>query len=121
MSPYVQALKFWPVDQFLAAQEWHYHHGIVISTPELFVMARPVCSTWNSGQMADITQSDPSGDCWYVWLACGSMAHVMDLAPIFCRKPFVSFHRPQAVDCPLVVMDALRAMRLCSGFAHSRH
>ncbi|CAB4186549.1 hypothetical protein UFOVP1329_23 [uncultured Caudovirales phage] len=83
----------------------HLMNGYVVSTPEVFVMARRVHRHWSVAQLLDPTLTAPDGDCWWVWCLAGQMSAVVPLIPI--SLPWVGFERS---NVPVIV----RASRLLS-------
>jgi hypothetical protein len=74
--------------------EAHLIYGLVVSTPDLFLMARPVshdapryeivnpwCNVWDSGEP----------DCWHLYLYAGDMLSAFQQATY--ELPYVSFER----------------------------
>ncbi len=49
----------------------HLRYGYVLSSPEYFLMARPVSLDWSLEQFRDPTLTDPTGNCWWVWATSG--------------------------------------------------
>ncbi len=45
--------------------------GTVLSTPTVFMMARPVFSHWPEDRLKDPRWAEQDGDAWYVWLLAG--------------------------------------------------
>jgi hypothetical protein len=68
----------------------HFLHDTVLSTPEVFVMLRPVCRDWPVEWLHDPQRTDPNGDAWWIWLLAGDAAPVWALHP---PKPWVGFER----------------------------
>jgi hypothetical protein len=92
MTPFERAARFYSdQDRLTEVVEAHFLHGYVISTPEIFVVARRVVSLWPDEMLADIRRVDPDGDCWHVELFAGDMEAVLAAMPF--PLPFVSFHR----------------------------
>jgi len=60
-------------DQDLAA---HFERGYVVSTPQAFVMARPVRRDWKPGRLNDPWDVEPleSADCWFLWVLAGDLS-----------------------------------------------
>ncbi len=71
--------------------EAHFLHGWVISTPELFLMARPVRSDWSDDVVLNPFRLSDSPDMWHVWLAAGDWRQAFRLAPF--PLPWVSIER----------------------------
>lgn len=69
----------------------HLLHGIVVSTPEVFAMVRPVCREWPLAWLRDPERIDPDGDCWWIWLAAGDVRRLFQW-PVPAKK-WVAFER----------------------------
>jgi hypothetical protein len=78
---------------FEADLEAHLLVGWVISTPEVFVMGRPVLSSAPVEQILDPWQTFPreAVDCWHIWLAAGNLAAMWQYLPF--ELPWFSFER----------------------------
>ncbi len=53
--------------------EVHALVGVVVVTPEVFLMGRRVCVGWDEARLLDPWEVDLSGDCWHVWLMAGRL------------------------------------------------
>lgn len=53
----------------------HRKHGYVIMTPEVHIMARPVCKDWDTHLFRRIycVADEEKADCWFIWLLAGSL------------------------------------------------
>ena len=51
----------------------HLVHGVVVSTPDVFAMVRPVWSTWGIERLRTPSETAADGDCWWIWLAAGNV------------------------------------------------
>jgi hypothetical protein len=102
----------WSFEQVIAAHA-HNGGGQVHVTPEVFVLARPVCRAWpeewicdpqrvaaradgggNAGGGGDgggIASADGIADCWHVWLLAGDAPAALRYLPY--ELPFMSWHR----------------------------
>ena len=69
----------------------HVLNGIAISTPDLFLLARPVNSKGNTILFDEpgITFDNP--DCWHIYLASGSLPDIFNALPY--PLPLVSYVR----------------------------
>lgn len=76
---------------FVEDFEAHLRYGWVISTPSLFLMARPVRSDWPEDVVLNPFALPDSPDMWHVWLAAGDWREAFDCAPY--PLPWVSFER----------------------------
>lgn len=72
----------------------HVHNGMLVSTHDVFLACRPVCSSWSDEDHLDISKVAfrDEADCWMVWMASGSMAELMALLAKY-PLPWVSFSR----------------------------
>ncbi len=61
-----------PFVELIAA---HGRHGVVIVTPELFILARRIDPYWPIDRINDPWDAVPDGKCWHVWLAAGDWRH----------------------------------------------
>lgn len=95
MTPWQKALDLYAItgnNDTLGADVWlHFQHGYVVATPEAFAMVRPVWSHWERSKLDDVTQTDPEGDCWYIWCLTGSLAVAASWLP--CPKKWLAFAR----------------------------
>lgn len=73
----------WCAATFREDLEAHLIGGYVHSTPEAFVMARPVCSTAEEAVVLDPWHVFPREECdaWLIWLAAGKVSTLMGLFP----------------------------------------
>jgi hypothetical protein len=60
--------------------EAHLLHGFVFSTPDVFLMGRPVP---RSADVSDVWEYWPAAECdaWFVWLAVGRVGRLFSLMP----------------------------------------
>jgi hypothetical protein len=83
----------------------HFRVGVVISTDEVFMLARPVDLSAHHRDFDDpsITYSNPN--CWHVYLAAGNLARMSDLLPndlpfvSYVRKNSLRHKRRKKIDC----------------------
>jgi hypothetical protein len=70
--------------------EAHLLNGWVISTPEVFLLGRPVP---RSADAADLRAVYPPEECdaWFVWLGVGSAERLLALMPY--DLPWIGWHR----------------------------
>ena len=63
--------------------EAHLLGGVVISTPEVFLMGRPVCSTAPIPEISDPWQAFPGPHCdaWFVWCGAGTVGAMLEAMP----------------------------------------
>jgi len=86
MSPYLQAYESYhsagePYIPWTEALDFHLQHGLVVSSPEVFLMARKVVMAWPdevhvSFRIAETAEADG----WHVWSASGSLGKIMEIA-----------------------------------------
>lgn len=71
----------------------HLRHGFVFSTPEFFVMGRPVKSSAPTREIVNPACDWPREecDCWHVYLMAGDMARAWGILPWAMEK--FSFER----------------------------
>lgn len=77
----------------------HLVHGYVWSSPTCFVMFRPVQSTWPLDMLRAPWETDPAGDCWWVWLLAGDTREAISKMPF--AMPRIGFERqnePRVLD-----------------------
>jgi hypothetical protein len=81
----------WSFEQVMAAHA--YHGGEVHVTPEVFVLARPVCRAWPEEWLCDPQRvaTREVADCWHVWLLAGDAGAAVRYLPY--ELPFMSWHR----------------------------
>lgn len=90
---------------FVRDLELHFLHGYVVSTPQLFMMGRPVCRCWPHARIVDPSFNIRARrNCWHVYLASGDLARMFDLMPF--PLLFISFERMNALR--IYRTDALR-------------
>ena len=73
----------WCASTFRSDLEAHLLNGYVHSTPEAFVMARPVNSKADEGLILNPWHRFERGECdaWLIWLAAGDLASLLGLFP----------------------------------------
>ena len=95
MNPFSTAahwhLGHCPETHFREIVEAHFQSGYVISTPELFILARRIKVDWQEARILDPWQYHPEGDAWHIWLFAGSLPAIPAIIPY--RLPYVTFHR----------------------------
>ena len=87
MSPYLRAHAAYHRDggpwiPWVDALDFHLQHGVVISTPECFIMARRVVAAWPDHHhltLCAVTEED-AADGWHVWSAAGSLDALLEIA-----------------------------------------
>lgn len=71
---------------------WHIRHAIIISTPEAFVLARPV--NWHRTDHADLrVDRRPTPGCFHIYAAAGSRIALAHLTKSF-RVVAITYERP---------------------------
>lgn len=82
MTPVERAKATRPVT-FREELTAHLLHGFVLSTPEAFVMGRPIVKDAPHALQADPWHVFPPDecDCWLVWLAAGDLSAIWRLVP----------------------------------------
>jgi hypothetical protein len=84
MIPYLTAFQEYQKhdrgESWTDALDFHLQRGAVISTPELFVMARPVRREWEDDLHTMLGPVAKAGDCWHVWVGAGNLHELLDLA-----------------------------------------
>lgn len=83
MNPYLQAHTAYHSHgeqevTWTEAMEFHLQRGAVVSTPEIFVMARPVHDFPENHPDLDYTA--PYSDCWHIYAAAGDLRQLLALA-----------------------------------------
>jgi len=100
MSPYTTAWSTWhsqgrPVISWEELIAHFFCFGVVISTPDAFILARPMRADDSDTEHLRLSrlQSPPDADCWNVWLAAGRLTTLLalhDQRPLpwisFCRR-----------------------------------
>ena len=69
----------------------HLALGYVFSTPDYFIMGRPVNHTAPEHMILDLRCVHDQPDAWLVWLACGKIACFNDIAPF--SLPYIGFQK----------------------------
>lgn len=84
MNPYLTAFQEYEKHDrgysWTDALEYHFQFGAVISTPDAFVMARPVQWDWEDDLHTMLGPVANGGDCWHVWVVAGDLAGLLKLA-----------------------------------------
>lgn len=82
----------WCANSFEEDLALHLEHAYVISTPDLFMMGRPI-DRWEDNEQLifDIAFRFPRPNCWLVWLCAGDISLALKMAPF--RLPWVAFQR----------------------------
>ena len=86
MSPYLKAHESYhaagePYLPWTEALDFHLQHGLVVSTPEVFLMARKVVMAWPDDLHVSFRMpEDDEADGWHVWCAAGPLGKIMEIA-----------------------------------------
>lgn len=93
--------------------EWHLQAGVVLSTPDCFVMGRPVNSKAGDWRITESMQLWPRDkqDCWYIFAMCGDMAKAFSMLPY--ELPLIAFQRKAQKELRFYQLPRLRS--LCDG------
>lgn len=67
--------------------------GIIMSTPRLFVLMRPVCSHRPESWAEHLAQDEPEADAWYVHLLVGDLQLALQLGHTLPPLPRLCFQR----------------------------
>lgn len=87
----------------------HMKHGFVFSTPDYFIMGRPVNSKAAEAQIVDpaCTFKPEECDCWHVYLMAGDVTKVWNIMPY--PLPKVSFERRN--ELRFYTLDSIRRIQ----------
>jgi hypothetical protein len=97
MTPFEQALAVYVQEPcartFADDLEAHLRYGLVISTPEYFLMARKVIKDAPPREITDswFYFNQNLANCWHVWLLAGDIRMAFLSADV--RLPWVSFEK----------------------------
>jgi len=86
MSPYLKAHEAYhsagdPYIAWAEALDFHLQHGLVVSTPEVFLMARKVVMAWPDDAHVSFRMPEAGeADGWHVWCAAGPLGKIMEIA-----------------------------------------
>lgn len=86
---------------------WYLLHGVVISTPDRFLMAKAVRK-----EVGESDWNPDNPDCWYVAIAVGKgcLKWFLEQAPF--RLPYLAWARMKAKGNPVRIYRAERFARL---------
>lgn len=73
----------WP---FTSVIEMHLLGGYVVSTPEYFILARPVDSTADEARILNPLISFSKPDAWFIFAYAGDISRAWDYFPVFYPK-----------------------------------
>jgi hypothetical protein len=96
MSPIEQAMAVYQKEACARTfdEDLHLHleHGFVFSTPEFFIMGRPVKSTEEPKYIVNpVIYFTDDCDCWHIYLMAGDCSKAWDIMPY--PLPLFSFER----------------------------
>jgi len=94
-------------------------NGIVISTSELFLMARPVLHYHPYYAVTDPHIRYANGDCWHLYLFSGSLMSAFKYAPY--RLPYVSYERTNSLRVYNYDVIHRKCARFSSSFSTDLH
>lgn len=116
MSPYEQIAEQYRLhpqeESFAYYVEWHMWNGFVFSTPDFFIMGRPVnhvaareigVGLWHPSPMLNL-------DCWYIHAMAGDMAKAWDILPY--PLPYIAWERVREGKLELQINEFYRVHRL---------
>jgi hypothetical protein len=88
---------------------WHMVHGFVFSTPDYFIMGRPVRRGTDFTDRLFIEPRE-SADAWYVHAMSGDVSAVWGILPY--PLPFIAFERVRVGKRELTIVPLERIRRL---------
>lgn len=96
MTPFNHVLKLYdehPEMDFQADLEAHFRHGYVVTTPEVFAMARLVRRDWTPERLNNPFHAEPAAtaDCWFIWVLAGDLSVAARWLPF--DLPWIGFAR----------------------------
>ena len=118
MSPYELMLEFYgrhaPAVDFRTHVEWHFKHGFVYSTPDYFVMGRPVNHEASAEEITNPEKrwKEEECDCWYVHAMCGCVWKAFQIMP--WRMPWIAWERLEKPEKGLIMMREVRIRSMFS-------
>lgn len=87
--------------------ELHYQHGFVFSTPDYFVMGRPVIRSWSAELIRDPFCTVSPGDAWWIHGYWGDLLAAFKALPY--ELPFIGWEKFD-LDCRFYPIDAVRRL-----------
>lgn len=78
--------------------EIHLCGGYVVSTPDYFIMARPVRHDARPSDILDIEVVHDDPDCWHIFAMAGDIGKCWDLLPL--DLPYVTWERNYTLRGP---------------------
>ena len=96
MTPFAKVSKLYAVHPEMSFEldlEAHFDCGYVVSTPEVFAMARPVRKDWSAAKLRNqfLTVPLETADCWFIWCLAGDLSVAARWLP--CELPWLGFAR----------------------------
>lgn len=92
MIPFERAFATYDAEEdFWRDLHAHLACGYVHSTPDYFVMARPVLSTARPEEIANAFKTWSEPDAWFIWLMAGDMTKAWGRFPF--ELPLIGFSR----------------------------
>ena len=120
MTPYAQTVADWQARprpySLRHYEDVHKRQGFLFSTPEFYVMGRPVRKYAPMEQILDVEHVFATGtcDCWYVFLMAGDTRKAWSILPY--ELPWMCWQRDNDPLDELRFYETRRLMRL-SGVA----
>lgn len=117
MNPYAaiyeKSHKEQPSVDFPALIGWHLEHGFIHSTPDYFVMGRPVNMHAGHDLIRDPRHLFEASErnCWYVHAMSGDLTKVWQTLPYHLR--YMAFDRWHAGEQCLTIVATEHLRRLC--------
>lgn len=116
MNPYVamfeKSKELQPEEDFMKLVSYHLQFGFVYSTPDFFVMGRPVNSEADEALIMNPLHLFPEAewDCWYCHAMSGDMSKAWEILPF--PLGYLAFHRVHAGVRELTIVDIEKLIRL---------
>ena len=86
MKPYLRAFHEYQRHErgetWTDALDFHLQHGVVVSTPEVFGMIRPVGEYWPEAWETELIPYEHATTRWHVWVVAGDLAKLLTLAGV---------------------------------------
>jgi hypothetical protein len=97
MPPYLTAYHKYherpPAIGWTHALDFHLQHGMILSTPDCFVMLRPIPDDAADADIIALKNWPiPSPTTWHIWMAAGNLTALLGLAK-FHRIEHLTFQR----------------------------
>lgn len=91
--------------------EWHHKHAFVFSTPNFFIMGRPVIMRIFDPKRLDLF-SPSKADAWFIHAMAGDIPRVWSVLP--WELPFIGWERTRSKETELQFHPIEVLKRLCS-------